>query len=262
MMADMSYPIFTVDAFASAPFEGNPAAVCFPDRDVDDAWLANVASEMALSETAFLWPAGDNWDLRWLTPKVEVDLCGHATLAAAHVLLETERARGEIRFNTRSGRLTATPTGCHIELDFPATTPEPCEAPIGLFDALGCQGATLRSRFDVLVVLEAESEVRAVEPDFRALGDIDARGVMVTAPGNEFDFVSRFFAPGAGVDEDPVTGSAHCALTPYWARRLSKTSMQARQLSQRGGSLEVELVGDRVKLRGSAITMTRGELIA
>lgn len=258
----MSHPLFTVDAFTSTPFEGNPAAVCFPRHEVDDAWLAKVAAEMNLSETAFLWPVEESWRLRWFTPEVEVDLCGHATLAAAHVLFETGQVEDEARFDTRSGRLVARRKGDAIELDFPATVPEPSGAPAGLFEALGCRGRVLRSRFDFLVVLESEADVLAVEPDFRALREVDARGVMVTAPGESSDFVSRFFGPRVGIDEDPVTGSAHCVLTPYWSERLSKSTLLARQLSARGGSLGVELAGDRVMLRGMAITVMRGELLA
>ena len=257
----MPIPIFQVDAFADAPFEGNPAAVCFPPDDVDDAWLANVAAEMNLSETAFLWPAGDAWRLRWLTPAVEVDLCGHATLAAAHVIFERDGGQ-TLRFDTRSGRLFARRAGEAIELDFPATVPSAAEAPPGLFAALGAEGPCLRSRFDVMVVLPSTEAVRLLAPDLRALRAVDARGVIVTAAGEgELDFVSRFFAPAAGVDEDPVTGSAHCALGPYWAERLGRESLRARQLSARGGAMRVEVDGERVRLRGRAVTVLRGDLL-
>jgi len=262
---ESSTPLFTVDAFTSSPFTGNPAAICFPSGAPDertDDWLAAVAREMNLSETAFLWSVGDAWRLRWLTPAAEVELCGHATLAAAHVLFTTGRASGVARFDTLSGRLTATQTDGLIELDFPATVPEAAEPPAGLFEALGCRGEVMRSRFDALVLVATEADVRAVSPDFRALREVDARGVIVSAPGDDCDFVSRFFAPRVGVDEDPVTGSAHCALTPYWAARLDKTRLSARQLSRRGGSLEVEHRGARVLLRGNATTVMRGELLA
>ncbi|HJL16641.1 MAG TPA: PhzF family phenazine biosynthesis protein [Sandaracinaceae bacterium LLY-WYZ-13_1] len=261
-------PIYQVDAFAERPFEGNPAAVCFPPVGVGDAWLQRVAAEMNLSETAFLWREGDRgWGLRWLTPATEVDLCGHATLASAHVIWETDRADGDLTFHTRSGALIARRVDGGIELDFPATPPEPTDAPPGLLEALGLDASQVSSvqktRFDYLVVLEDEAAVRAVRPTMRALAAIDVRGAMVTAPGDgEPDFVSRFFAPGAGVDEDPVTGSAHCALTPYWADALGRTTLRAHQASARGGDLEVALDGDRVRLRGRAVTVLEGTLRA
>ncbi|MBX3273363.1 MAG: PhzF family phenazine biosynthesis protein [Sandaracinaceae bacterium] len=258
----MPTPIHQVDAFADAPFEGNPAAVCFPPAGASDAWLARVAREMNLSETAFLWPERDAWRLRWLTPEVEVDLCGHATLAAAHVLFERGEA-GVLAFETRSGRLLARRAGDAIALDFPARPLAPAAAPAGLFAALGAEGECLQSRDDFVVVLDAEEAVRGLAPDFRALRATPARGVAVTArastPG--FDFVSRFFAPGAGIDEDPVTGSAHCALGPYWAGVLGRTALRARQLSRRGGTVELDVRGPRVELRGRAFTVLRGELL-
>lgn len=256
-------PMYIADAFTDAPFRGNPAAVCFPG-EVDDAWMAHVAAEMNLSETAFLWPEGEGWRLRWRTPTVEVDLCGHATLASAHVLWSTGRLASDAvaRFQTRSGALTATRVGDAIELDFPATRIAPAEAPPALLEALGVDGEVLRAGPDWMVVLPDEASVRAVAPDFRRLRSIDVRGVMVTAPGDEASFVSRFFAPGSGIDEDPVTGSAHCALCPYWSERLGKAQMTARQLSARGGRLDVELRGDRVVLQGQAVTILEGNLAA
>lgn len=261
----MSIEIHQVDAFAERAFEGNPAAVCFPPDDADDAWLGRVAAEMNLSETAFLWGEGAAWTLRWLTPAVEVDLCGHATLASAHVIWETGRAPRDatLRFATRSGELTAQMEDGWIALDFPALAPEPAEPPPGLLDALGVsRAAVLRSRFDYLVVLEDAEAVRALQPDIRRLGALPVRGVIVTAREvGDHDFVSRFFAPAAGVDEDPVTGSAHCALAPYWCRILSRSSLTGYQASARGGTVRVELAGDRVRLLGQAVTVLCGELL-
>ncbi|MEM9072525.1 MAG: PhzF family phenazine biosynthesis protein, partial [Myxococcota bacterium] len=252
--------IFHVDAFASEPFAGNPAAVCLLEKEAPDAWMQNVAAAMNLSETAFLLREEDHWSLRWMTPAAEVDLCGHATLASAHVLF-TERAHASpIRFSTRSGVLEAARTNAGIQLDFPARHSEPADPPAGLLAAFGLSEAVAVQRFrrDVLIVLDTEDAVRAVDPDYRALLAIDVRAVMVTAPGQDVDFVSRFFAPSVGVDEDPVTGSAHCVLGTYWSERLGKTAFQAAQLSKRGGRLGVELQGDRVLLRGHAVTTLRG----
>jgi predicted PhzF superfamily epimerase YddE/YHI9 len=258
----MSVPVYVVDAFAERPFEGNPAAVCFPPPGADEAWLQRVAAEMNLSETAFSWREGDDWGLRWLTPKTEVDLCGHATLALAHVLWETGRHEGPVRFHTRSGPLTARPVGGGIELDFPATPPAPVAPPPGLLDALGVRAKrVLQTRFDYLVVLDDEAAVRAVRPDLPALGALDVRGTIVTARADgPFDFVSRFFAPRAGVDEDPVTGSAHCALAPFWAEELGRTNLEGYQASSRGGRVGVALAGDRVRLHGRAVTVLEGAL--
>lgn len=246
--------LMTVDAFTDRPFRGNPAAVCFLDREREPAWMQAIAAEMNLSETAFLLPRGDDWSLRWFTPKVEVDLCGHATLASAHAI-----GAPRVRFHTKSGALTATRSGDWIELDFPALPPAPMDPPPGLLDALGVRAVHVaRSRFDYLV--EIEGDVRAVRPDFDAISKLPVRGVIVTGPGR--DFVSRFFAPAAGVDEDPVTGSAHCVLAPYWGAKLGKTEMVGEQLSHRGGIVRVRLEGDRVILGGQAVTVCRGELCA
>jgi len=260
-LAGMTIPIWTVDAFTARRYEGNPAAVCFPPAGAEDAWLASVAAEMNLSETAFLWPEGDAWRLRWLTPEVEVDLCGHATLASAHVLFERDGG-DEVFFETRSGRLRAARIGDHIELDFPRTALREGAPPAGLLDALGVEGPSLRAGPDWIVVLDSEAAVRACDPDFRALSRVDVRGAVVTAraDADDVDFVSRFFAPGSGIDEDPVTGSAHCALGPYWAEVLDRRALHARQLSRRGGSLEVVVGAERVKLRGRAVTVLKGEL--
>jgi PhzF family phenazine biosynthesis protein len=261
----MGTRITQVDAFSARPFAGNPAAVCLLSAGRAESWMRDVAAEMHLSETAFLEPCEDGFRLRWFTPAVEVDLCGHATLASAHVLWEEGRLAedAEARFHTRSGLLTARRRGGGIEMDFPATPPQPAAAPAGLAEALGppLLGSG-RSRFDLLVEAESAAAVRAMRPDFTALARVECRGVIVTAASGDppFDFVSRFFAPAAGVNEDPVTGSAHCCLGPFWGARLGKTEMTARQVSARGGTVRVRLAGDRVILAGQAVTVLRGEL--
>jgi len=257
--------LLQVDAFADGPFTGNPAAVVILERGRGEEWMQQVAMEMNLSETAFLLPAGSDWAIRWFTPTTEVALCGHATLASFHALREEGKATDSVTFSSASGPLTARAVGKRVELDFPATPPEPCDEPDGLLDALGLADARhiARSEHDVLVEVGEGKELTDLYPDFRALSGVDTRGVIVTAladEGEDLDFVSRFFAPGAGVDEDPVTGSAHCALAPYWSAKLGARPLQARQLSKRSGRLEVELLGDRVALRGHAVTVLRGEL--
>ena len=265
----MPLTLLQIDAFAKRPYSGNPAAVCLLDDERDAQWMQAVAGEMNLSETAFVRPVRDGFDLRWFTPTVEVDLCGHATLAAAHTLWSEGRVAedAEIRFQTRSGVLMAARNGDLIELDFPATRPVPAgldEAQIrNLGDLLGVvPGEVGRSAFDLLVVVEPDSDVRAARPDFRRLAELDCRGVIVTSASEDgrFDFVSRFFAPGAGVDEDPVTGSAHCCLGPYWGERLGKSEMTAFQASSRGGVVRVRVSGERVFLGGHAVTVMRGTL--
>jgi PhzF family phenazine biosynthesis protein len=259
--------LLQVDAFTAVPFRGNPAAVCMLDGPRGEDWMAAVAAEMNLSETAFVTARGDGgFDLRWFTPAVEVDLCGHATLAAAHALWETGGA-GEadaIRFHTRSGILTARREGREIVLDFPAEAAEPSAAPPGLLAALGVAAdATVgRNRFDYLVELGSAAEVRALRPDMERLALVATRGVVVTAPGDGdgCDFVSRWFGPGVGVAEDPVTGSAHCCLGPWWSRRLGRDQLRGYQASARGGHVGVRLQGDRVELVGQAVTVLRGEL--
>jgi PhzF family phenazine biosynthesis protein len=260
-------PITVVDAFTEQPFSGNPAAVCVLSEDKDKRWMQLAARELNLSETAFLLRRGEAWALRWFTPLVEVDLCGHATLASAHVLWEQgyEPEGRPLRFRTRGGDLSAARRDQRIELDFPATTPEWADPPPGLSEALGTRPrAVAKSRFDLLVELDSEAAVRDLTPDLTLLATLPVRGVIVTSlattPG--FDFVSRFFAPQSGVPEDPVTGSAHCALAPFWAERLGKTRLLAYQASPRGGVIEAEFVGDRVLLRGRAVTVLRGELFA
>jgi PhzF family phenazine biosynthesis protein len=257
--------IFVVDAFAAEPFRGNPAGVCPLESPPPDPWMRSVAAELKHSETAFLWPEAGGLRLRWFTPEAEVDLCGHATLATAHVLFSEGLAdpAEAVRFSTRSGVLQAHRRDAGIELDFPATVPEPCAPPKGLAEALGvAPEGTWLSRFDVLALLSDEGSVRDLAPDFRALRSMGVRGVIVTAraEGGRFDFVSRFFAPGVGIDEDPVTGSAHCALGPFWAGRLGRSEFTAFQASARGGVVGVRLEGDRVFLTGEAVTVLRGDL--
>ena len=264
----MPLTITQVDAFTGEPFGGNPAAVCLLPAPADASWMQRVAREMNLSETAFLVRRDDGtFDLRWFTPAVEVDLCGHATLASAHVLWEQHHLAPDAPalFRTRSGRLSAVLRGAGIEMDFPAEPDEPAAVPDGLADALGAEPTYVgRNRFDYLVEVDAETAVRRLAPDFRRLGEIDARGVIVTARAESdgFDFVSRFFAPRTGIDEDPVTGSAHCCLGPYWQRRLGRNAFTAWQASERGGLVRVVVRGDRVMLSGQAVTVLRGELLA
>ena len=263
----MSVPIVQVDAFTREPFGGNPAAVCVLPRPADPAWMQRVAREMNLSETAFLVGRGSSeLDLRWFTPSVEVDLCGHATLASAHVLWEDGHLPpgDPAVFHTRSGRLSAVRRDGWIEMDFPAEPAEPAPVPEGLAEALGAEPVHFgRNRFDGLVEVDNEETVRRLAPDIRGLGALPVRGVIVTARSEteEFDFVSRFFAPRAGVDEDPVTGSAHCCLGPYWRGRLGRDAFTAWQASARGGVVRVAVAGDRVLLSGQAVTVLRGELL-
>lgn len=264
----MAIRIVQVDAFSKRAFAGNPAAVCVLREPAGERWMRDVAREMNLSETAFLVPREDGYDLRWFTPAVEVDLCGHATLASAHVLWEDGHlAEGrQARFHTRSGLLTADRRGEWIEMDFPAKLAVAAEAPAELLPALGAAGAKFvgRNAYDYLVEVDSEETVRGLAPNYSALRKVPVRGVMVTARASspEFDFVSRFFAPGSGVDEDPVTGSAHTALGPYWAGILGKSEMTAFQASARGGVVKVRLQGDRVLLGGQAVTVMTGELLA
>ncbi|HEX6939863.1 MAG TPA: PhzF family phenazine biosynthesis protein [Longimicrobiales bacterium] len=262
----MPIPIVQVDAFADRPYRGNPAAVCVLAEPRDDAWMQDVAREMNLSETAFLTPEADGFRLRWFTPAVEVDLCGHATLASAHVLWQDGHLAptATARFHTRSGLLTAERDGDWIVLDFPAAPDTETDPPDGLARALGAAPRYVgRSRFDLIVELESEQAVRELDPDLGELRRVDARGVIVTARSErgEFDFISRFFAPRVGVDEDPVTGSAHCVLGPFWRRRLGKDHFLAYQASRRGGTVRVTVRGERVRLGGRAITTLRGELL-
>ena len=276
----MSLGVVVVDAFTSEAFSGNPAAVCVLPAARGERWMQRVAREMNLSETAFLYAEGDGFSLRWFTPVAEVDLCGHATLASAHVLWESGglAAGAPARFRTKSGLLTArraagqsgagAPPGAPdtpawIELDFPATPDEKVSAPPGLADAIGATPRYFgRSHFDFLVELDNEETVKRLEPDFARLSGFPVRGVIATARGAapDVDFVSRFFAPAFGINEDPVTGSAHCCLGPYWARRLKKREFVAHQVSARGGVIKVRLEADRVRLAGQAVTVMEGRL--
>ena len=257
--------IYHVDAFTSEPFRGNPAAVCILDKVRTAEWMQSLAAEMNLSETAYLLRRDDGFALRWFTPTVEVDLCGHATIASAHVLWQENEPDALLRFHTRSGILTAKRDGEWIELDFPSKPEERADAPPELLQALGVANPVYvgRNAFDYIVEVESEDAVRALSPDHARLRHIPVRGVIVTSSSAsaDFDFVSRFFAPGSGVDEDPVTGSAHCCLAPFWASRLGKNEFVAYQASPRGGVVRVKLEGDRVKLGGRAVTILRGELL-
>ena len=262
----MAIRIVQVDAFTNRPFAGNPAAVCVLPEAPGDQWMRDVAGEMNLSETAFLVKQADGYNLRWFTPAVEVDLCGHATVASAHVLWQDGHLPEGVqaRFHTRSGLLTADRRGDWIELDFPAKIAAACEPPAELLPALGITSArfTGKNAFDYFVEIESDAELRALKPDHSRLAKLPVRGVIVTARSSspEFDFVSRFFAPGSGIDEDPVTGSAHTALGPYWAKILGKTEMLAYQASTRGGVVRVALKGDRVLLGGQAVTVMTADL--
>ena len=270
----MNLPIYTVDAFTDRPFAGNPAAVCLLDRERDAAWMQTLAAEMNLSETAFLLPSGEAWSLRWFTPRAEVALCGHATLAAAHVLWETGRlaADATANFDTLSGRLTARRAAGAgagdgwIELDFPERRESAHDDLPELFAALGVKPVYFgKNAYDYFVEVATAREVRELAPDFVALGKLPVRGVIVTAaadPGSDHDFVSRFFAPGVGVPEDPVTGSSHCCLAPYWGEKLGKGEMVGYQASPRGGTVRVRRQGERVILAGRAVTILVGELAA
>lgn len=258
----MRIPIFQLDAFTSRVFAGNPAAVCPLPRWLDDATMLAIAAENALSETAFIVSGSQGWSIRWFTPAIEVDLCGHATLAAGHVVLSRlEPHADEVRFQSPSGVLGVRRHGDLLALDFPSRPPEPCPVSPALLRALrGVAPQDCLAARDVVAVLRSEDEVVALEPDFAAVRELDALGLIVTAPGKSCDFVSRYFAPRAGIDEDPVTGSAHSTLTPLWASRLRKTALEARQVSRRGGELHVELRGDRVIIAGSVAPYLEGHI--
>jgi len=263
----MSVPICVVDAFTSEPFRGNPAAICFPVDMADAGWMQSVAAEMNLSETSFVVRDGEEWQLRWFTPSVEVDLCGHATLAAAHALWHSGRVAGDqpIRFRTcRSGVLICRQTPEGIQMDFPSRPATLSEPPEELVLGLGMRPIwTGHSADDLLCELSDESGVRALKPDFGVLGRIPVRGVIVTARSSlkGFDVVSRFFAPASGIDEDPVTGSAHCTLAPFWSARLGRDVLRGWQASRRGGAVGMRMAGDRVELLGSAVTVWTGQLL-
>ncbi len=262
----MSIPLYQVDAFTNQRFRGNPAGVCILKETKPDQWMQAVAQEMNLSETAFLLPENDGYRLRWFTPAAEVDLCGHATLASAHILWETGRleASQPACFYTLSGCLGASRQSDWIELDFPTKLEKPCPPPAGLTDILGIKPIYVgKNQFDYLVEVENAEVVRQTRPDFARLKEIDVRGVIVTSRSDtdEYDFVSRFFAPRVGVNEDPVTGSSHCCLGPYWGKKLGKQVLNAYQTSARGGVLRVRLEGERVFLGGQAITVFKAKLL-
>lgn len=257
----MRIPYFQVNAFTSDPFGGNPAGVCLLERWLPDPALQCIAAENDLSETAFLVPDEAFHELRWMTPLTEVDLCGHATLASAHVLFfERNFPADHVAFQTQSGRLSAKRRDGVIELDFPARPATSCSAPLALLEGLGGKPLEVLKSRDYLVVFGSAEEVAALRPDMNLLGQLDSLGVIVTAPGEDADFVSRFFAPKVGVPEDPVTGSAHCSLIPYWSARLKKTELRARQISKRGGELFGRFLGERVGIGGESRTYCRGEL--
>ncbi len=262
----MPLPLFHVDSFTERPFAGNPAAVCLLDSLREASWMQHVAAELRLSETAFLLPSQDSWSLRWFTPEVEVPLCGHGTLAAAHVLWESGRLAREqpALFDTLSGRLCAEWRTGEIRLDLPARGVKEAKVE-GLAEALGTslEFVGLTQAEDALAVVRAAGALRALRPDFAAMRRLEARGVIVTAASDttEFDFVSRFFAPKEGIDEDPVTGSAHCALGPFWEQRLGRSDLRAYQASARGGALTVQVRAERVFLGGRALTISRGDLL-
>ena len=252
---------YQVDAFATRAFEGNPAAVCPLDSWLDDALLQAIAEENNLSETAFFVPSEKGYRLRWFTPVKEVDLCGHATLATAHILFEKlGYTRPVITFETRSGDLFVKKSGQQLEMDFPASSLTPCEISATLVEGLGQRPIEVWAAEDYVAVFDSEATVRAITPDQALLGQLDLRCVVITAPGSEVDFVSRVFGPKFGIPEDPVTGSAHCELAPYWASRLGKTVLSARQVSRRGGSLTCEVKADRVILTGRALTVMEAEI--
>lgn len=266
-MNDSRIRYFVVDAFTNQPFKGNPAAVVPLEKWEDDSWLQNVAMEMNLSETAFLVPNAQGFDLRWFTPTTEVDLCGHATIASAVVLAHIGKLAdgSDVAFSTRSGVLGAKRSGSKIQLDFPALPAKPCDPPLGLLESLNVKARYVgRSTFDYLVEVESECVVRGLTPDMNKLGTVECRGLIVTARSDDpqFDFVSRFFAPAVGVDEDPVCGSAHCCLAPYWGERLGKSAMVGHQVSARSGIIFVEVRGDRVMLGGEGVIFASGEFAA
>jgi len=257
----MKYEIYQIDAFSKVPFAGNPAAVVPLERWLPDEVMLNIAVENNLAETAFFVPDGDGYGLKWFTPTVEMDLCGHATLATGYLLYEIAGVDAEIlRFQTRSGELTVEREGDRYVLDFPSRPGAAVEPSSALIEAIGAEPREVYKSRDYLFVYASESEVKAIDPDFNAVKKTDAHAVIVTAPGDTSDFVSRFFAPSVGVDEDPVTGSAHCTLIPYWAGRLGKNELFARQVSRRGGELFCELRGDRVRIGGYAALYLKGEI--
>ncbi len=259
----MKIPYYEVHAFTDRLFAGNPAGVCILEEWLPDNLLQQIAEENNLAETAFVIDRGDSFDIRWLSPSAEIDLCGHATLASAHVLFNhLGRPGNSLKFRSRSGELVVDRSGERLVLDFPSQPASACEAPSWLADSLGAQPSEVFKGRDYMALFVRPEEVALIKPDFANLSKIDAQGVCVTAPGNEeVDFVSRYFAPSVGIPEDSVTGSIHCALIPYWSKRLGKTKLHARQLSARGGDLFCEDRGDRVGIGGTAVTYVEGTLV-
>lgn len=257
----MKLKLYQIDAFTNKVFAGNPAAVCPLEKWLPDELMQSIAIENNLSETAFFIPTKNGFHLRWFTSKTEVDLCGHATLASAYVLFNLlEYSEDKIRFQTREGDLFVERQGEELVMDFPTKAPVKCDIPDLLVKALGVEPLALYTNEDYVALLSSEEDVKAVNPDFNTMREIDTRGIIVTAPGDEVDFVSRFFAPRFGIDEDPVTGSAHCVLTPFWAERLGKKSLTAKQVSSRVGDLKCVLEGPRVKIIGCAVQYMQAEL--
>lgn len=256
----MKIPIYQIDAFTGRVFSGNPAAVCSLEDWVDDSVLQAIAQENNLSETAFFVPEKDGYRIRWFTPVAEVDLCGHATLATAFVLFSSDTSRSEITFFSKSGKLSANRDQDRVALNFPSQTPTPCRAPKDLLEALKTEALEVLSSEDYFVVFPGEKDVAELNPDMGKLRGLELRGVIATAKGDNADFVSRFFAPKFGIAEDPVTGSAHCALTPYWARELNKEKLYAQQISKKGGELYCTDCGDRVVISGRAVKYMEGSI--
>lgn len=255
-------PIYQIDAFTTKLFGGNPAAVCPLESWLEDEVLQNIAAENNLSETAFVVPEGDDFSIRWFTPRMEVDLCGHATLASAHVIFNILGHKADqLVFNSKSGPLKVSSEQDLITLDFPEDLSETATPPLDLLESLGVSTQEVyRGKTDFMIVLKDQSSVEKIIPNFRLLAKVAARGIIVTAPGDEVDFVSRFFAPASGINEDPVTGSSHCTLTPYWSERLNKTTLTALQVSARGGQLYCQWKDDRVLISGHAVTYLSGTI--
>lgn len=258
----MKIPLYQVDAFTGRVFSGNPAAVCPLEQWLPDHLMQAIALENNLSETAFLVPEGDMYRIRWFTPATEVDLCGHATLASAYVIFRfLDNKAGRVGFHSRSGVLGVTRKNGLLSMDFPAQPPEPCDVPAGLISGLGKQPELVLCSEDFFAVYKSEEDIKELTPDMPSLCTIGMRGVIATAPGKEVDFVSRFFAPRVGIPEDPVTGSAHCALIPYWSKELGKTTLLARQLSKRGGEIFCKDLGERVEISGHAALYMTGTIM-
>jgi PhzF family phenazine biosynthesis protein len=257
----MKIPIYQIDAFAGKMFSGNPAAVCPLNEWIEDSLMQNIAAENNLAETAFFVSRGDIFEIRWFTPATEINLCGHATLASAHVLFKhLDYKQNKIIFTCKSGELIVSKAGDIITLNFPSNKPAPVTMPSGLVEALGAKPDEIFKARDLMGVFRSANDIMTIRPNFDLLARVDAHGIIVTAPGGDCDFVSRFFAPRLGINEDPVTGSAHTTLIPFWSERLGKKRMQARQLSKRGGELFCEDIGNRVLISGRAVTYLWGEI--